>query len=213
MLMRLAWRAIQAVKLDRKVIAVSIPALDANGWLRSRAEERSVGADGEPLPWIAYPAIAFLSRRVRPDMTVFEYGSGASTLWWASRVRRVVAVEHDRGWIDRLLPRLPANASVGHADEGPGGGYAENVLAHGLAFDVVVIDGRDRVRCVPNALRALTPGGVIVFDNADRPEYQEGYTALRDAGFRKIEFVGLAPMVNADIETAIYYRGGNCLDI
>jgi SAM-dependent methyltransferase len=213
MLRRLAWRAMMAARLDRRIIAGCVPALATNGWMRSRDEQRCVDAAGEPIPWLTYPAIAFLARRVRADMTVFEYGSGASTLWWAARVRQVVAVEHDARWVADLTSRLPPNATVVHVEEEPSGAYARNVLAHGVSFDVVVVDGRDRVRCVPNALRALTPGGVVVFDNSDRAEYEAGYRALHDAGFRKVEFVGLAPLIGADSETAIYYRPGNCLGL
>lgn len=184
---RLAWRAIEAAKIDRRSIAGNLPAFEANGWLRSRDEGRCVDAAGNPIPWIAYPAVSFISRRARPEMIVFEYGSGASTLWWASRVRHVYSVEHDRRFYSELLPRLPANATLAYAELGPDGAYAESVLAPGVAFDVVVIDGRDRVRCVPQAVRALKPDGVILFDNADRPDYEAGYRALGDAGFRKIE--------------------------
>ena len=32
------------------------------------------------LPWISFGAIDFIGRSLRPDMTVFEWGSGGSTL-------------------------------------------------------------------------------------------------------------------------------------
>jgi hypothetical protein len=36
-------------------------------------------------------------------MTVFEYGSGGSTLFWASRVKKVVSIEHETEWYERIL--------------------------------------------------------------------------------------------------------------
>lgn len=39
-------------------------------------------------------------------MHVFEYGSGGSTLFWASRVSSVISVEHDRDWYQKLRPQL-----------------------------------------------------------------------------------------------------------
>ncbi|HEV9035032.1 MAG TPA: hypothetical protein VGQ51_00375 [Puia sp.] len=54
------------------------------------------------MPWISFSAIAHIGRIVRPDMRVFEYGSGGSTLFWASRVQELVSVEHDRPWFERI---------------------------------------------------------------------------------------------------------------
>ncbi|HTI90994.1 MAG TPA: hypothetical protein VL727_10425, partial [Puia sp.] len=56
----------------------------------------------ERLPWITFSAIDHLKKIVRPEMTVFEYGSGGSTLFWASRVKKIISVEHDKGWFERM---------------------------------------------------------------------------------------------------------------
>jgi len=60
----------------------------------------------ESLPWITFGAIDHLKKIVRPEMTVFEYGSGGSTLFWASRVKNIVSVEHDKGWFERMRGKL-----------------------------------------------------------------------------------------------------------
>jgi SAM-dependent methyltransferase len=43
---------------------------------------------------------------VRKEMTIFEYGSGGSTLFWASKVKQVVSVEHDPGWFEKMNEEL-----------------------------------------------------------------------------------------------------------
>lgn len=58
------------------------------------------------LPWMTYDAIDFLSSIYTPDMTVFEWGSGGSTLFFARRCRRVVTVEHDQKWSTLLADKL-----------------------------------------------------------------------------------------------------------
>jgi hypothetical protein len=57
-------------------------------------------------PWISFNAIEFLKKIVRPDMCVFEYGSGGSTMFWISRVQELVSVEHDRSWYSILEEKL-----------------------------------------------------------------------------------------------------------
>jgi SAM-dependent methyltransferase len=53
-------------------------------------------------PWLSYALIQWLRGFLQPSMKVFEYGSGASSLFLAPRVRELVAVEHDADWFFRL---------------------------------------------------------------------------------------------------------------
>jgi hypothetical protein len=93
------------------------------------------------------------------------------------------------------------------------GRYARNALAHGRRFDVVVIDGQDRVRCVaPPSKRSRTTGSSSSTTATGR-EYEEGYRLLRAADFRKIEFVGMGPVVDYKFETSVHYRLQNALGI
>ncbi len=187
--------------------------LKESGWLRSFDEGQPVDAQGGPVPWMVYPAVDFLAPRLRSDMSVFEYGSGNSTLWWAARVREVVSCEHDQAWYEKIRARAPANVTMVHVPLETGGEYSRKVGEYRDAFDIVVVDGRDRVNCAINALPALKAGGVILFDDTYRVEYQEGYDALERAGFRKLDFVGLAPVFNQYGQTGLFYRPGNCLGI
>ena len=187
--------------------------LKESGWLRSFAQGEAVDAEGRPVPWITYPAIDFLAPRLRADMSVFEYGSGGSTLWWATRVREVVSCESERAWYEKILARAPANVTLHHVPLEWGGSYCQKIAAYPRAFDIVVLDGRDRVNCARHALGALKEGGVILWDDTYRMEYQEGYDLLAREGFRKLPFVGLVPVVNQYGETGIFYRTGNCLGI
>lgn len=58
------------------------------------------------LPWLSIRAVDFLNREIRPEFSVFEYGGGGSTLFWNSRVRRLVTVEHDATWFSILKGKL-----------------------------------------------------------------------------------------------------------
>ncbi|HVZ34586.1 MAG TPA: class I SAM-dependent methyltransferase [Polyangiaceae bacterium] len=184
--------------------------LATRGWFNSLIESASVDARAEPIPWITYPCLRVLESRARQDMEVFEYGSGFSTLWWAKRVRHVVSCEHDRSWYERIRALVPANVEMIHAtrDEHR---YSATILGYTNRFDIVVIDGRDRVRCAQNAVQALKPEGVIVWDNSDREYYQAGFDLLARQGFRRIDFFGMAPMVPFECATAVFYRDRNCL--
>ena len=183
------------------------------GWLRSFRTGESVDRAGRPLPWYPYAATAFLEQRVTRHMSVFEYGSGSSTLWWSERVSRVVSCEHDRDWYERLRPRLPPNVEYMHVELEPGGDYSRAVSKYSCAFDVIVIDGRDRVACALNVPDALKPDGVIVWDDSDRQRYAPGCELLNAKGFARLDFTGLGPIRRQAWRTTVYYRPTNCLGI
>ena len=68
--------------------------LTKSGWLESAEVKLSV-RKGKPIPWLTYSAIRFLEKEIVPDLFLFEYGGGQSTLFWAERVKEVVTVDHD----------------------------------------------------------------------------------------------------------------------
>ena len=185
--------------------------LREDGWFKSFREKKSVDANGNPIPWITYPAIEFIRSRVKPEMAVFEYGCGASTLWWAGLVREVVAVEHDHAWFQEMSSRVPGNVNLMEVALDAEGAYSKTIALPQFRdrFDIVFVDGRDRVNCIKNCLSALTASGIIILDNSDRPEYGNAVDYLLESGFSKIEFVGLCPIVSFKSETAIFYRAGN----
>lgn len=187
-------------------LAMGKGSLASSGWIRSRQEQASVDAEGNPIPRITYGALHALER-IPSTARIFEYGSGYSTLWWAHRAAEVVAVEHDAAWADWVRARGPA-ALVLH--EPRGSSYIEAPLAHGL-FDVVVVDGRDRVRCSEVAPKVLTDSGIIVWDNSERERYRPGLDGLHARGFRSVDFWGPAPLSPYFSMTTILYRDGNLM--
>lgn len=180
-----------------------------DGWFRSFDEHLPVDAAGRPLPFMNYSVISFLASRARPEMRVFEYGSGYSTLWWAERVAQVVACEHHAGWHARISAKLPPNATVALVplETGEYPGYAARFPGY---FDVLVIDGRSRVECARRSLECLKPSGVVVWDDIQREEYREGSDLLISNGFRRLDFTGLVPSLNERGCTAVFYRPDNC---
>ena len=175
------------------------------------------------VPWWTYDAIAavtswFADRHGSPAR-VFEYGSGASTLWLARRASEVHSVEHHRGFGEMMATELaqfdhvtlrviePAASErpvVASAKEGHRGlDFAELRRRHQLVdgdFDLVVVDGRAREACLRAAQRRLAPGGIVVFDNSRRRRYRE---AIRASGMLERRFPGLTPTLPYPEQTSI----------
>jgi hypothetical protein len=211
------WKLLRGIPFARGLLAAR--ALSASGylkevgWLASFYSGTAVDAAGHALPWYTYPAIRFLRERLHQPLDVFEYGSGNSTLWWADRARRVVSCEHDIRWHAMMRGRLPAHVDYYLRELTPDNHYASSIREHPGGFDVVVIDGRDRVNCARYALPALRESGVIIWDNTERTEYKPGFDLLAEHGYRRLDFWGMGPINNYGWCTSVFYRHGNCLGI
>jgi Methyltransferase domain len=182
------------------------------GWWRSHKEQSAIDADGDPIPLLTYPCIEFLRGRIGKSLDVFEYGSGSSTLWWADRVRSVISCEHDRQWYDKAKQAIPGNVTLLFRELGSGE-YAKEILNYEDRFDLIVIDGRDRVNCARNSLKALKNSGVIIWDDTERADYSAGINFLKTSGFRKVDFWGFGPISTLRSCSTIFYRDDNCLEL
>jgi SAM-dependent methyltransferase len=183
------------------------------GWIESFKMKMPVDKDLKPIPWMTYPFIDFISDRLRPDMEIFEYGSGNSTLWFADRVKRVDAIEHDEKWYKIMKQRIPNNVNLYFIKLDYDGEYSRFPLNLNKKYDIIIIDGRDRVNCIKISIKCLKPEGVIVLDDSERPQYLEGIRFLLNEGFRKIDFWGISPGVFYKKCTTIFYTENNCLGI
>lgn len=140
--------------------------MDKRWWQRSQAEEV------EPVPWLHPDVVDYLESLLTPEMHVLEHGSGGSTLWFAERVASVTAVESDPKWLSSLSYQIPDNVLLLGPDE-----------EIELEFDLLLIDGEPietRGDWLRRAGELVVPGGLVVLDNANRPEYRHEVIGLAE---------------------------------
>lgn len=183
------------------------------GWMTSLQRGFPYGKDGLPVPWMNYSAVAFLEQRLRREHVVFEYGSGHSTLFFARLTGSVTSVEYDRKWYETMQRRIPANVSLIFQAQDRDGEYCRSIKATGRRYDVVIVDGRDRVNCIKQSVDCLTAGGAILLDDSCRTSYAPGLEYARGEGFRTLDLEGMKPMGNEMERATVIYRDGNCLGI
>jgi hypothetical protein len=187
--------------------------LSSIGWFKAFDTQQAVDGDGQPLPWVTYSFIDFIKTRLNKDLSIFEYGSGNSTLFYASRVKKVVSVEHDKAWYQKIVKAKASNAEMIYTALERGGEYCKKASLLGEKFDVIIVDGRDRVNCCTYSLEALTERGVIVLDDSERKEYDEARIFLTNKGFKELPFTGISPGLFYEKATSIFYKPNNCLSI
>lgn len=189
---------------------------------------------GQGVPWLTFRAIDWLDGWLKPDMRVFEYGSGDSSLFFARRVAKVDSVEHDhafghkmeevirtRGVANLTLHVIPPEFD---GQTLPYSGTTFRSLSRDFtqhsferyvrtieafedsAFDVILVDGRARASCIVTSEPKLKPTGCLLLDNAERPEYGHLRAWLSRKGYSQTTFRSLGPRNTYVWETVAFSR-------
>jgi predicted O-methyltransferase YrrM len=148
-------------------------------YIVARLKEMSYQHRNGELPWLTEDANRLLQTYLLPSDVGIEFGSGRSTLWFASRVSKLVSVEHDQAWhrqvseslVQKRLFNVDYRYLAGDVKDMRSMGGEIHVVTADLQsgqFDFVLVDGVCRDLCTREALRLLRPGGMLVIDNVNR---------------------------------------------
>lgn len=166
----------------------------------------------------------FLSSK---DRRVFEWGSGGSTLFLASRVRELVTIEHDPTWyeivsrhlssfasenctIRHIPPSTSSSEPIYRSERKPQWSFRDYVRAIDSYpdgyFDLVIVDGRARPACIRHARPKVAPGGAIILDDSGRRRYQNAVREMDQTGWIKVDLSGVKPGGPAIHHTTAWVR-------
>ena len=137
-------------------------------------------------------------------VSVLEWGSGNSTIYFSSRLQEGStwqAVEHNKKWAEKVSSlivdadrnnirlsliepnkayREPFINSFGHIEGGDDGDletfydYVRFPVTLGSRFDVIIVDGRARVECMRTGWKLIHEDGLMILHDAQRKEYDRG---------------------------------------
>lgn len=190
----------------------------------------------DEIPWITFTALEWLNNNIKPEMRVFEYGSGGSTLYFVKKVKEVVTVEHDNDWAIRIKnilakssfknykillkePRKISNESRNPND--PNSYLSGNCIYSGLSFDkyvctidqfpdeyfdIILIDGRARHSSLRHSIKKVKPNGSMILDNSERQRYSNSISNLNLIKWKRIDFFGPGPYNLYFWQTTVWMR-------
>jgi len=187
--------------------------LRTTGYLQSCKNGYPCDESGDYLPWMNYPVIAFLKERLNKNINIYEYGSGYSTRFYASRSNSVTSLEYNRYWYTKIKETLPDNVSLIFKESDVDGEYCRAIHESQRKYEMVVIDGDDRENCMRECLNALSDNGIVLLDDSQRECYANSILMLEELGFKRIHFEGLKPKGKHMDRTTIFYRDQNCFGI
>lgn len=125
---------------------------------------------GLVFPWYTKSFLDELVTWDLADKVVFEYGAGASTLWWLKKCQAVYGAESNKEWFMKVVNATKGAGCITLLQEKDK--YIAGAKQFVRLYDIIVIDGEPiewRDDCVPYALAYLKPGGRLIIDNWLQP--------------------------------------------
>ncbi len=189
------------------------------GWIKSLLP----GQDPliNQIPWLNFKSIRWLKSHLKHRDIVFEYGSGASTIFISRRVRKLTSIEHDKSWYIRVSDALAAEG-ISNCElilreperstwermrsYGPTSYTASTDRWTGMSFeryvksieefedgsiDLVIVDGKARASCMYHAVPKVSAGGHLLLDDSDVQAYREAMDLL--SRYEKIDLYSTCP--------------------
>jgi hypothetical protein len=198
-------------------------ALRQDGWYLSVKTRKPVDKNGDSIPWFTYPAIDFLKTRIHKTHTVFEYGTGGSSIWLSQHAQSVTSVEHVPTWYAETLQKckecnnlqvflvslkpeykqLDYHTLAFLKEQTPSDNeYINKITEGGGEFDIVV------------ATKSLNESGIIILDNTNYAlELAFGINYMQEQNYKRLDFWGMIPIFGEKSCTSIFYRNNNCLGL
>lgn len=144
------------------------------------------------LPWICYEGIGYLKSKLGPGSRVLEFGSGMSTRWYAKHAKEVFSVEDYRPWYEKVqnLLRKDGVSNVTYRFAEHSDQYVEFMKGDRAGFDLIMVDGSHRSRCIAQSADLLRRGGVLYLDDSDKDiakggDMREAERLLRELAEKK----------------------------
>lgn len=139
------------------------------------------------LPFMTPEEIVDLVTYIGRDSVMLEIGGGDSTVFLSRLVKKIVTLEHNLEWAEKIRENtkgfmstvfvVEPNWPQPHPFQPAEDGQFENYLNFLKSldddqFDVVLVDGRDRVKCVSASIPKLKRGGILmIHDFWNRQKY------------------------------------------
>lgn len=164
------------------------------GQFNSIKKNESVDSSNNPIPWITYPAIEYLGNLDFSEETIFEIGSGNSTIWLSERSKKIISLEEDKAWFEKMKQKVinRKNVELLFIEDRDN----DDIYYRLRESSIIFIDGLNREKAFDYIIKNIESLKIkcIVVDNSDWVSiYQKIQEFVNKTGWVDTEFVGFGP--------------------
>lgn len=192
------------LKIRKQLINFKILAFDY-GQYKTIKDWDCVDNNNNKIPWYTYPSIEYFNNIDFSGKSIFEYGSGNSSIYWSNKAKKVTSIEGNKEWYEKVKKSINKNQEL--LLKNATAEYENSISFLNEKFDVIIIDGIRRVECsqiIEKFLRVDAPEGyMIILDNSDW--YKETSKYFRDKlNLIEVDFHGFGPINNYTWTTSVF---------
>jgi len=172
------------------------------------------------LPRLNLQTVEFLKKIITSKSLVFETGSGSSTIWFGKQVKKVVTLESDRDWYEKVRGLVRQenlqNVKVYFDPDYPKKQFKEILASEDIIeYDIVLHDGPYdaslRIVAMEFIHRFVKAGGYLVVDDTHAVRWVECFARgikehLDPLGWKKTNIPYDRDAYGSKKSTAIYQR-------
>lgn len=136
-------------------------------------------------PYVNVSAVKYFEEIVKPEMEVFEVGSGSSTVWFASQGCSVTSIEHDWQWSKEVQIALSREEVWADVKLVTLETYTDPLEdAKDDFYDIVFLDGWQYHRgiCIKLGMRKVKMGGWLILDDTNWQFLRKAAERLYNSG-------------------------------
>ena len=134
-------------------------------------------------PWIHTNVIDILDKIINKNTYILEFGSGNSTIYFSNLTNNLTSIEHNKCWYNKIKPIInnvkyilkeieyisvpPIDKKFYNCNS------LEELIGHNIPdeyYDIIIIDGINRVNCAVGSINKLKKGGILILDDSNRIE-------------------------------------------
>ena len=118
------------------------------------------------MPNYTLECLRWISKEVKKNWSVFEYGSGYSSIWWRSKCG-YSAVESNEPWARAMNVKHEPDKQL----------YIQGCWSC-IQWDCIVVDGIHRQECIEYCMPYIKPGGFLIIDNYDETDSVDDWVKI-----------------------------------
>ena len=136
------------------------------GLVKSIRKRNPILVNSLPIPWLTHPFIEYISKLNLRNLSMVEFGSGNSTIFFSKIVKDIESFEYNEDFIYYLQKKHNYQGVIHLVEEN----YASKI--EDFKKDIIFIDGFNRNGIILNLLEYIsfnkeTPPTLIIIDNPD----------------------------------------------
>jgi len=186
-------------------------------WKNSFYQGLSTNEYQNYIPWYCYEAINFLEQKNLKDFLIFEFGCGASTLFYLRKGCKILCIETNKRWFEFIVDLIRKqqiksdflvidqknffknqNIEIHLMEDGLTNekyqNFCQNISQErNILFDYIIVDSLKRYLCCKNSITALNKTGAIILDDSERKNYEKIFDFFAINNFENQDFFGIAP--------------------